>query len=176
MIIYPESFDSPWDIFKVWQGGLISYGGFFLAGFLALVYLKINRLSIDQYLDLSVPPIALAIAITRLGCFLNHCHLGKITDLPWGLNYLSEVRHPIALYYSLSALIILIILLIVQRITNKNGVVGYLFLMLYPMFRLIIDQFADFQLKRIAVANTAFLIVLALFFSVLFYLKIKKPV
>jgi phosphatidylglycerol:prolipoprotein diacylglycerol transferase len=174
VIIYPESYLDILDIYKVWQGGMISYGGFLLASFLSIIYLKVNKLNIYRYTDLFAPPLALGILITRIGCFLNHCHLGKLTDLPWGLNYLGEIRHPIALYYALSALVLLIITSIIEKRTDKIGLSTLTLVTLYPILRLLADTFADYQIRSVAIANNIFLIVLALTFGYMLYKKIKK--
>lgn len=174
VILYPQSFSDLIDIFKFWQGGMVSYGGFIIGSFLSLVYLKTQKLNIYRYLDLFAPPLALSIAITRVGCFLNHCHLGKETEVFWALNYLGETRHPLTLYYLLSALIIMIILLLIERKTEIEGVVGLSLLTLYPLFRLISDQFAFYQPSYIGNINLIFLIGLFLTGIIWLSLKIKK--
>jgi phosphatidylglycerol:prolipoprotein diacylglycerol transferase len=157
VILYSESINSILEVFKVWQGGMVSYGGFILGGFLSFIYLKTRKLNFYEYLDLFAPPLALSIAITRIGCFLNHCHLGEKTNLPWALNYLGETRHPIALYYALSALIIMIVLIIIEKYTSKKGLIGLSFLTLYPIGRAISDLFAFYQPQKIATLNYSLL-------------------
>ncbi len=172
VIFYPSGFRQIVDIFKVWDGGLISYGGLILGVFISIVYLKRNRLSVAQFVDIFAPPLALSTAITRIGCFLNHCHLGRLTKTPWGLDYLNEIRHPIALYYALSALIILVILLILEkRYTLRKGILGLTLGVLYPLGRLIADQFAEYQPAQIGIINNIFLIIVFIFF---FYLLITR--
>jgi phosphatidylglycerol---prolipoprotein diacylglyceryl transferase len=174
IIIYPDSFARLIDIFKFWQGGMISYGGFIVGAFLSLIYLKSKKLNVYRYLDIFAIPLALSIGITRIGCFLNHCHLGKETEIFWGINYLGETRHPISLYYSLSALLIMVILLIVEKRTTKEGLLGLSLLILYPIFRLLVDQFAFYQPSYVGQINSLILILLLFFGISMFYLRIKK--
>jgi len=170
VILHPEGFSRVVDIFKIWNGGLVSYGGMIMAVFAVVIYLKKRGLSVNRFLDIFALPTALSIAITRIGCFLNHCHLGRITAAPWGLKYLNETRHPIALYYSLSALIILVILLILEKkYSLKEGVLVLILGILYPFGRLIADQFAYYQPPAIGLLNNIFL--LLTFFSFLYILK-----
>lgn len=174
IIIYPSSFANLVDIFKFWQGGMISYGGFIIGAFLSLAYLKSKKLNIYQYLDIFAIPLALSIAITRIGCFLNHCHLGTETDVFWGINYLGEIRHPISLYYSISALLITVILLIIERRTTKEGVLGASLLILYPIFRLAADQFAFYQPSTVEQINIIVLIIILIFGLYILNSRIKK--
>lgn len=165
IILYPSGFSQIADIFKVWNGGMVSYGGFILSVFLTLAYLKRQKLSISQFGDILALPLALAIMITRIGCFLNHCHLGKLTEMPWGLKYLNEIRHPIALYYALSALIILLILVCLEKkLKPKQGVLVLVLATLYPLGRLIADQFAIYSQSWLTILNFSFLIALFLLF------------
>jgi prolipoprotein diacylglyceryltransferase len=47
-------------------------------------------------------PLALALAVGRLGCFFNGCCYGVATSLPWGVDFGDAVRrHPTQLYESL---------------------------------------------------------------------------
>lgn len=44
-------------------------------------------------------PLAVALAIGRLGCFFNGCCYGRHTDWPWGVDFLGDgPRHPSQLY------------------------------------------------------------------------------
>ena len=54
--------------------------------------------------DTFVVPVAVAIAIGRVGCFYVGCCYGRPTDLPWGIVFTSVdnfTRHPTQLYESL---------------------------------------------------------------------------
>jgi len=47
-------------------------------------------------------PLAVALAVGRLGCFVNPCCFGEPTSLPWGIDFGDGVRrHPTQLYESL---------------------------------------------------------------------------
>jgi len=72
-----------WDMFFVWQGGLVFYGGVVLAVITIIIYLKIKRLSILKVGDLIMPMILLGLAFGRIGCFLNGCCYGKVSYKLW---------------------------------------------------------------------------------------------
>jgi len=175
IILYPSEFSQVADIFRVWDGGMVSYGGFILSIFLTLAYLKRQKLSISQFGDILAIPLALAIMITRIGCFLNHCHLGKLTEVPWGIKYLNEIRHPIALYYALSALVILLILLYIEKkLKPKQGILVLVLATLYPLGRIIADQFALYSQPWLTILNLSFLTALFLLFSYLLFKHLRS--
>ncbi len=175
VIFHPEEFTQIKEIFLIWQGGMVSYGGMVVAVFLSIAYLKKYQLDIYKFIDYFAPPIALSIFITRVGCFLNHCHLGKMTDLSWGLNYANELRHPIALYYAFSGIAILLILLGLENLVKiKKGALSLTLLTLYPIFRLFADQFALYRPARVGVYNNIFLVLMILFAGYLWYVRVKR--
>lgn len=61
---------SPFDIFKVWKGGLVFYGGFFLAFISGILYIKHWGYSVLEKGDLFAPAFLLAQSTSRWGCFL----------------------------------------------------------------------------------------------------------
>ncbi len=69
------------------RGGLVWYGGF-IGGTLAVI-LNGRRLGVPLRwtMQLSAPPLALAYAIGRIGCFLVNDDYGRPTDLPWGTRF-----------------------------------------------------------------------------------------
>jgi phosphatidylglycerol:prolipoprotein diacylglycerol transferase len=71
---------SPQDIVAIWHGGLVWYGGF-LGGVLAgWCYVRATRLHFFSVMDQVIPFVALGHAIGRVGCFLNGCCYGKVTE------------------------------------------------------------------------------------------------
>jgi phosphatidylglycerol:prolipoprotein diacylglycerol transferase len=75
------------DLFKVWQGGLVAYGGM-IGGFLASWYGCYKRkIPLLKWADVSAPSVVLGTGITRIGCFLFGCDYGARTDVPWALRF-----------------------------------------------------------------------------------------
>ena len=74
-----------WHAVNLTQGGLVVYGSF-IGGFVAFVaYARRHRLAFFKLADLIVPSLMLGLAIGRIGCFLNGCCYGGVTDRPWGV-------------------------------------------------------------------------------------------
>ena len=75
---YPEFENGRWlDAFKIWQGGLVFYGGLFGGIGAALVWFKIEKWPAAFSFDLVAPYVLLGHAIGRVGCFLNGCCYGN---------------------------------------------------------------------------------------------------
>ncbi|MDR4506833.1 MAG: prolipoprotein diacylglyceryl transferase [Candidatus Brocadiaceae bacterium] len=73
-------------IFKVYEGGLVYFGGLFAAIITLFVYAKKNHLPVLKIIDIVAPSTALGLAIGRIGCFMNGCCFGKVAlHLPWGI-------------------------------------------------------------------------------------------
>lgn len=73
---------SPLDVFAIWRGGLVWYGGFLggLAG--GWWYARLRRLPFVPVLDQMSPFVALGHGVGRVGCFLNGCCYGA-TSQAW---------------------------------------------------------------------------------------------
>jgi len=74
-------------VFAIWQGGLELLGGIILAIAVIFFYLWYHKLPIRRYLDILAVGLMLALALGRIGCFLNGCCFGKPTELPWGVRF-----------------------------------------------------------------------------------------
>jgi phosphatidylglycerol---prolipoprotein diacylglyceryl transferase len=92
--------------------------------------------------DLYVFPVIAGIAIGRIGCLLSGLPdgtYGTATMLPWGIDFGDGIaRHPTALYESLFAIALGVLLIPVWR----RGPAGYtfkLFTVSYLAFRLLVD-------------------------------------
>ena len=82
MIQYHDSNSSPLEFFKLWDGGLVFYGGplgavigYFIAYFL---WLRSDHVSNWKVADFIAPCAALGLALGRVGCLLNGCCYGNI--------------------------------------------------------------------------------------------------
>ena len=110
----------PVDIFKLWHGGLIFFGGL-IAVILAMIwYVRVHGFNIWEIGDLWSPAAAIGQSLGRIGCFMAGCCYGKPTDMIWGVTFtdpkslapLNIPLHPAQLYSFLSGLIIFVILMI----------------------------------------------------------------
>jgi len=136
LLFNPASFS---DIFKFWEGGLSFHGGFIGGILFGFFYVRKNKLNFYEILDTCAPSIPLAQAIGRIGCFLRGCCYGIETALPWGIQYMGQIRHPTQLYSSLALLIIFIFLSKQKYKKNFNGALFLTYIIIYSVFRFFIE-------------------------------------
>ena len=72
-----EFASDPLSVFKVWQGGLVFYGGLILAIVVFFVWCRVRRERMAPVADLFVTVIPLAHAFGRVGCFFFGCCYGR---------------------------------------------------------------------------------------------------
>jgi phosphatidylglycerol:prolipoprotein diacylglycerol transferase len=141
---------SPLDIFKLWEGGLVFYGGILLAVPTGIWYVTRNRLGLWKTADICAPAIAIGHAFGRLGCFSAGCCYGKgAASLPWAVvftdpNCLAPTNvalHPTQLYESAGELINFLILISLRKYKTLNGQIFMSYLILYSVLRFIVEFF-----------------------------------
>jgi phosphatidylglycerol---prolipoprotein diacylglyceryl transferase len=69
------------------QGGLVVYGSLLAGGLALVLFVHRHRLPGLAFADLIAPGVVLGVGLGRLGCFLNGCCYGGISDLPWAVRF-----------------------------------------------------------------------------------------
>ena len=142
------------DIFKIWNGGLVFFGGFIAAVVATPIYLRSKNLDFWKTADIISPGLALGHAVGRIGCFFAGCCYGKECDLPIAVKFtnpeslapIGVYLHPTQLYSVFSNLTLFFILLWLQKRKKFNGMVFLSYIMLYSLFRSIVEFFrGDFR-------------------------------
>ncbi len=100
----------PWELIKIWEGGLASHGGAF--GILIAMYFFSRNVTHKGFvwgLDRLVLGVAVAGAMIRLGNLMNSEIYGGATSLPWGFiferNGETIAKHPTQIYEMLYCLV-----------------------------------------------------------------------
>ncbi len=120
----------PWDILKIWEGGLASHGA--AIGILVGLYLfsRAQKCSYIWIVDRIVVVVALSGFLIRMGNLFNSEIYGHITDMPWGFIFVrdgqTEPRHPTQLYEALSYLAIFIYMMLYYYKKQGKTKAGYL--------------------------------------------------
>ncbi len=115
--------------------------GALIGGLVALLYGLRYRLPAGATLDAVAPGLALAMAMERLGAFLDGRSYGEPTALPWGVLMWGETRHPVQLYEMVSLLVILGLLLWRGGRQSYPGQSFSLFVAWYAASRLFLEAF-----------------------------------
>ena len=133
-------------VFKFWQGGLTFYGGVLLAAPAGFLYARRRKLGALRAADLLAPALMIALAVGRIGCFLNGCCYGAQTDSVFGVLFPGNLaeRHPTQLYESLFAFALFVVLrwILRPRLPRDGQLFGAM-LALYGVFRIALEFVRD---------------------------------
>jgi phosphatidylglycerol---prolipoprotein diacylglyceryl transferase len=145
---------------RLWEGGLVFYGGAVAAAGVAALFARRHRWSFGQVADTLAPSLALGHAVGRLGCFFAGCCYGK----PWpaGVRFphgsvafdefaragampaaavTTPPLHPTQLYEAAGELAIFFVLLHGRRRQRFHGATALLYAVLYGALRFVVEIF-----------------------------------
>ncbi len=75
------------DVFKVWQGGLVYYGGLIGSSVACILFAFLKKAPLWRLADTMAPSVALGQVFGRIGCLMNGCCYGRATTLACGIRY-----------------------------------------------------------------------------------------
>lgn len=143
-----EWMHDPWQILKIWQGGMSFHGGFLGVTVALFCYGKKYQRSFFELTDFMVPLVPIGIAAGRVGNFINGELVGRPTHIDnWGMifPYVDlQPRYPSQLFECLLEGIVLF--LITWIYTSKPRPIraaSGLFLICYGSFRFILEFFRE---------------------------------
>lgn len=140
----------PLAIFKVWEGGLVFFGGPLACFPFAVWYLRKHKLPMWRTMDSMIPGLAIAHAFGRLGCLAAGCCYGKPTGGEWGIKLYSDLvdksmqgiyLHPTQLYESFSMFVLFAGLIAIYNRKKFDGQVVLVYFCAYPIIRSVIEIF-----------------------------------
>lgn len=163
--LYLHRGEYSWRFITGFQGGFVLYGGL-IAGILAgALYIKMRGERIGRIGDLAAPVMMIGVAFGRIGCFLNGCCYGRITEGFLGVKFpngsypyrehrvegkigpeMSESAPvlPTQLFETAAALAIFFVLSWYDRNKKKNeGETALLAGVFYPVWRFCIEFVRD---------------------------------
>lgn len=137
--------------FRLWEGGLVFYGGFIGAFTYVLIFCRIKKISILKLADALVAPLLLGQAIGRLGCFAAGCCYGKPTSSFLGVPFTSLDSlaprliplHPTQLYSSLGDFLLLGGIFLIRKHLQTEGFKTAYYLVGYGAGRFLIEFLRD---------------------------------
>lgn len=139
---------NPFDIFKVWEGGMSFHGA--LIGVIIGTHLFSIKKRVPTFFFLDVISCVSPIGIFfgRLANFVNGELVGKVTTISWSVVFPTIdmlPRHPSQLYEAALEGIVLFLILnnLILRRKYKMGTCSCLFLIFYGIFRIISEFFRE---------------------------------
>ncbi|MGK7936818.1 MAG: prolipoprotein diacylglyceryl transferase [Xenococcaceae cyanobacterium] len=189
---WQEYAQRPEDIIAIWKGGIAIHGAIIGGTLAAIVFARLNRVSLWQLMDLVVPSVALGQAIGRWGNFFNSEAFGRPTDVPWKLfippsnrplEYLNyDYFHPTFLYESVWNILVFVVLIslffwsLKQGERYKVGTMALNYFMGYSLGRFWIEGLRtdSLMLGPLRMAQVISLVIIALSVLGLIWLYIFK--
>lgn len=146
IVEYPYFLENPLRVFKIWEGGLVFYGGLILAVVVAVLYMRRHDLPVLKVGDIVAPSLAIAQAVGRLGCLSAGCCYGRETKVAWGIVFtdpnslvplekLGLTLHFTQIYSSIGNLFLFLLLFWMNKKKRFDGQVLLMYGMLYPLLR-----------------------------------------
>jgi phosphatidylglycerol:prolipoprotein diacylglycerol transferase len=160
--------EDPARLLRVWEGGMVYYGGFLLAVAAGTVVARRGGVPGLRMADIYSAPLAAGMALGRLGCYAAGCCYGRPIDWPWGIEWpwgveflggqvpkwlLGISLHPTQIYESLSCLALFFALRAVRARQHGDGQALGALLVGYAILRSAIEPFR-YDLDRGFVAGT----------------------
>ena len=144
-----DSYDSFWDVFKIWEGGLGIYGGI-IAGLLTIfIFCRVKKFNFLLFADMISPAVMIGQMLGRYGNFMNAEAYGGETTLPWrmgirntyaGIPYGETIYvHPTFFYESLWNFIGFVLLNLIYKKKKFDGQIFYMYFAWYGFGRMFIE-------------------------------------
>ncbi len=147
----PELLAAPWEILKLWEGGMSLHGGFI--GTMIAIWLfcrkhGLNMLRVCDYIAVVTP---FGLILVRLANFVNGELWGRPSDLPWAMIFPGTgdmiPRHPSQLYEAITeGVVSLIVLMYLYWRTDARYFPGRLLgtgLLIYGTARFTMEWFRE---------------------------------
>ena len=141
-----------WKVFRLWEGGLLFYGGFILALAVCWIFIRVYDMDFWKQADILIPSVAIGQFFGLLGSYAAAFGYGRPTENAWNVIYtrpvrwvtelpLNEALHPTQLYAALGVLFLFFLLLWLRSEKKFNGQVFITYLLIYPIISFGVELF-----------------------------------
>ena len=132
------------EIPMLWNGGMSFHGGLIGVIFATILFCKKNDQEVFYFLDLVCAASPIGIFFGRIANFINSELYGRETDIFWSVKFVlvdNINRHPSQIYEAIfeGIILFLIINIIYKKLFHKTGIISSLFVILYSIFRFLIE-------------------------------------
>ena len=143
---------NPLNLFKIWEGGLVFYGGFLGSLAVSSWYFRRHKLPVWKWCDLFIPAVALGHSFGRLGCFLAGCCYGRpLLENSWfAITFPDHVQswappnvplYPTQLMESAAEFLTFLLLVSFRKKKKFEGELFAGYLLIYAIVRGVIETF-----------------------------------
>jgi phosphatidylglycerol:prolipoprotein diacylglycerol transferase len=165
-----------WRALRVWEGGLVFYGGFFGALAVGVWYMRRRKMPFWRTADLLAPSVALGHFFGRLGCFAAGCCWGAEAHVPWAAQFppdslvfqdyvargalpataaATPPLHPVQLYEAFGDLTLFFALYVLGRRKRWDGQVLVAYLVGYAALRFTVELFRGDAARKFVFASVS---------------------
>lgn len=154
---------NPFEMLKIWEGGLASHGG--VIGIIIAVWIyskKVTKQSMLWTFDRVMVPTGFTSAMIRFGNLMNHEIYGGPTDKPWGFRFVdnlhywmqgaepiyTEPSHPTQIYEALAYLVVFVITMFLYWRTDakhRKGLITGVGILIIFLFRFFVEFVKNVQ-------------------------------
>ena len=160
------------EILMIWNGGMSFHGGLIGIIFATVIFSKKHKIDSYIFLDLIALVAPIGIFLGRIANFINSELYGRETDIIWSVKFVAidnVSRHPSQIYEAIFEGLVLFFLLnhfAKKDNFNKPGLISCLFIILYSLFRFILEFF---RAPDTQVGYLFFQLTLGQLFSIVFF-------
>lgn len=184
----------PWLILAIWQGGMMSTGGFFGTAIALLVFYKkcrrqrhpehVSGSPIQNfwlYADILSYSFPFGWLIGRIGCFLTHLHPGRLTNSILGVNFTEGARLDMAILEVLILLPLASLFIVFSKEQHQASFYTIWLLLWYGIARFFLDFFratdlplSDARYFYLTIAQWGSILLILIGLAIIQRKKIKK--
>ena len=160
------------EILMIWNGGMSFHGGLIGIIFVTVIFGKKHKIDSYILLDLIALVAPIGIFLGRIANFINSELYGRETDIIWSVKFVAidnVSRHPSQIYEAIFEGLVLFFVLnyfAKKDNFNKPGLISCLFIILYSLFRFILEFF---RAPDAQVGYLVFQLTLGQVFSIVFF-------
>ncbi len=133
----------PLQILEVWNGGMSFHGGLIGVILGCWIYGRRQDRATMAILDFVAPAAPIGLGLGRIANFINDQLFGRVSHLPWAIVFPAggpQPRQPSQIYeFLLEGVLLFLILILYSRKPRPVGAVGALFVLLYGIFRFLVE-------------------------------------
>ncbi|MCT4635670.1 MAG: prolipoprotein diacylglyceryl transferase [Rickettsiales bacterium] len=138
---------NPLQILRTWEGGMSFHGGLLGVIIASYIFCRIHKVEFFRVMDLLACATPIGLFLGRIANFINGELYGRTTEVAWGVIFPNQIlpRHPSQLYESLleGLILFLILFFLYDKIRKFKGMASGLFLLLYSLFRGLIENYRE---------------------------------
>jgi phosphatidylglycerol:prolipoprotein diacylglycerol transferase len=162
MLMYDlsEFIRDPRSVFRIWEGGMASHGGFVGVALAMWLFCKLNKVSILELGDICSSIAPMGLFLGRIANFVNGELYGKVSYVPWAIIFPQSdldaltllPRHPSQLYEGFAEGFLLFIYVQLRFWLSRNPSKGQLtgeFLIGYSIARIATEVYRETDMPKI---------------------------